>query len=327
VSDVAPLASVVIPTLDAGPEFARTLAAVRAQAGVGEVELIVLDSESRDGTVGLARAAGARVRRVVRATFNHGHTRNMGAALARGRFVAFLTQDALPADERWLAALVEAQESEAAIGAYSRVVPRPRCSPLVDRQVRDDLVYSRTRQVKRATAAEIDRMAPLERRVFVHFNNVASCVRREAFARAPFPVIEFGEDLAWGERVLRAGATIVFEPGSVVIHSHASSLAADRARHAADARLMRRLFDLPVCGTLGEGFTKWRREVARDLRFVGATSLPWREKLANWAYAPLLRAAQIAGQIEGTRAPPSGTLLCPDRLPRVEEHAPPPAGP
>src|SRR5262249_45101203 len=144
------------------------------------VELIVLDSESGDGTVELARRSGALVRRVVRATFNHGHTRNMGAALARGRFVAFLTQDALPANERWLAALVAALESEAAAGAYSRVVPRPRCSPLVDRQVRDDLVYSRTRQVKRASAAELARLSPLDRRVLCHFNNVASCVRREA---------------------------------------------------------------------------------------------------------------------------------------------------
>jgi len=327
VSGAAPLASVVIPTLDAGPEFAHTLAAVRAQAGVGEVELIVLDSESRDRTVELARNAGARVRRIVRATFNHGHTRNVGAALARGRFVAFLTQDALPANERWLAALVEAQEREAAAGAYSRVVPRPRCSPLVDRQVRDDLVYSRARQVKRATAAEIARLAPLDRRILFHFNNVASCVRRDAFERAPFPVIDFGEDLAWGERVVRAGGTLVYEPESVVIHSHASSLAADRARHVADARLMRRLFDLHVCGGLREGFTKWRREVGRDLRFVAATSRPWREKLANWAYSPLLRAAQVAGQIEGTRAPRSGTLIHPDRLPPVEAQPPPPPGP
>lgn len=322
-NEVAPLASVVIPTLDAGPEFARTLAAVRAQAGVGEVELLVLDSESRDRTVELARSAGAFVRRIVRSTFNHGHTRNMGAALARGRFVAFLTQDALPADDRWLAALIAALESESAEGAYSRVVPRPRCTPLVDRQVRDDLVYSRVRQVKRASAAEIERLAPLDRRILFHFNNVASCVRRSALERAPFPVIDFGEDLAWGERVLRDGGTLVYEPASVVIHSHASSLAADRARHVADARLMRRLFDLRVCSGLREGFVKWRREVGRDARFVAATSLPWREKLANWAYSPLLRAAQIAGQIAGTRAPASGTLLRPDRLPPVEAHAPP----
>ena len=320
-SDAAPLASVVIPTLDAGPEFAQTLAAVRAQEGVGEVELIVLDCESRDGTAGLAEAAGARVRRIVRATFNHGHTRNLGAALARARFVAFLTQDALPANERWLSALIDAMEREAADGAYSRVVPRPRCSPLVDRQVRDDLVYSRTRQVKRATAAEIERLSPLDRRILFHFNNIASCVRRATLERAPFPVIDFGEDLAWGEQVLRAGGTLVYEPASVAIHSHASSLAGDRARHRADARLLMRLFDLPICGGLRQGFTKWRREVGRDLRFVGATSRPWREKLASWAYAPLLRAAQIAGQIEGSRAPRSGTLLRPDRLPAVEARA------
>jgi rhamnosyltransferase len=313
-----PLASVVIPTLDAGAGFAETLAAVRGQQGVGDVELLVLDSESRDATVALAQRAGARVRRIVRATFNHGHTRNVGAALARGRFVAFLTQDALPADDRWLVALVDALERESAVGAYSRVLPRPGCSPLVERHVRDDLVFSPRRQVKRATRQEIERLSPLDRRILFHFNNVASCVRRDAFARAPFPVIAFGEDLAWGERVVRAGATLVYAPESVVVHSHASALAADYARHKADSALMRQLFGLVVRKGFGDACTRWRSEVALDFAFVRATPLPWLEKLRHWLYSPLLRAAQIAGQVAGGRVAALAAPEYPELLPSLE---------
>src|SRR5262249_50785102 len=125
---------------------------------VGPLDVVVVDSQSRDGTPDVARRAGARVRTVARATFNHGGTRNLGAALARGRFVAFLTQDALPADPRWLAALIDSMERDDAAGGYSRVLPRPGCSPLVERTVNHDLVSWRHRHVKRTTPAEAARM-------------------------------------------------------------------------------------------------------------------------------------------------------------------------
>jgi glycosyltransferase involved in cell wall biosynthesis len=321
VNGAAPLASVVIPTLDAGEGFAETLAAVRAQQGVGEVDLVVVDSESRDGTAERARRAGARVRRILRPTFNHGHTRNLGVALARGRFVGFLTQDALPADGRWLGALIDALERDAAVGAYSRVVARPGASPLIERQVRDDLVHSTRREVKRATRDQIERLAPLERRILFHFNNVASCVRRDAFARAPFPALAFGEDLAWGERMVRAGEAIVFEPGSLVFHSHAGALAAEYARHKADAALLRQLFGLVLRRGLEDGLARWRNDVARDFAFVRALPLPWHVKLRHCSWSPFLRAAQVAGQVAGGRVPPGAAPDRPVLLPCLERRA------
>ena len=46
----------VIPVKDGGPLLARVLEAVRAQ---GDLELLVIDSGSRDGSLEIARAAGA----------------------------------------------------------------------------------------------------------------------------------------------------------------------------------------------------------------------------------------------------------------------------
>ena len=160
--------SVVIPTLDAGPSFERTLAAVREQEGVGEVELLVVDSDSTDGTRERAERAGARVHRIRRAEFDHGLTRNLGASLTHGACVAFLTQDAEPADGQWLAALVEAVETEAAAGAYSRVLPRPDCSPLVERSVQADLVFSSERLVKRIIGVPGDRVAMSDNRLIIN---------------------------------------------------------------------------------------------------------------------------------------------------------------
>ncbi len=317
----SPLCTVVVPTLDAGPDFAETLAALRGQADVGTVELIVIDSESRDATPRLAKEAGACVRTVARATFNHGYTRDLGAALARGRFIAFLTQDALPASPHWLATLVDALEREAAVGAYSRVLPRPGCSPLVERNVRGDLVFSMQRMVKRKSAEEFARLSPFERRVFCHFNNVASCVRRDYFARSPFPVLPFGEDLAWGTRAIEQGETLVYEPQSVVIHSHASALREDFSRHRADALLMRTLFGLRNRDGWRDCLPAWWREVVADVRALAKSGRPLAEQARLLLYSPLLRGAQLAGQLAGSHGPAVAPARWLTGLPSLESRA------
>ena len=58
--------------------------------------------DGRDGSVALARASGARVLEIAPERFSHGGTRNLLVEQAGGAHVALLTQDAVPADERWL---------------------------------------------------------------------------------------------------------------------------------------------------------------------------------------------------------------------------------
>src|SRR6185436_5366993 len=71
-----PSVSVVIPVKDGGPLLAQVLIAVREQ---GELELIVVDSGSTDGSRELAREAGAELIEVAPHEFGHGRTRNLGA--------------------------------------------------------------------------------------------------------------------------------------------------------------------------------------------------------------------------------------------------------
>ncbi len=295
--------SVVIPTWNAGPLFQRTLDKIREQRDCGEVDLVVVDSQSSDGTVAMAQEAGARVRTVLRATFNHGLTRNLGAALAKGQAVAFLTQDAEPANDRWLANLREGLEGERVAGVYARVLPRPDCSPLVERSVRNDLVHSPHRLLKPGEPERIEAMSPFERRVFFHFNNVSSMVRREVLNEIPFPDIPFGEDLAWGGAVLRAGWNLLYEPRAVIIHSHESRLWEDFSRHRSDAVLMRTLFGFRNRDGLHDSLPAWIREVRADSRFLKNRGLG-RSAWLKWiTYSCLLRGFQIAGQLAGSYRP------------------------
>src|SRR5919106_1972038 len=103
---MAPIVTVALPVLDGGPLLGEVLAAVREQEVDREVELLVIDSGSSDGSPALARRHGARVVEIAPAEFSHGGTRNRLMELASGEHVAFLTQDSLPAGPRWLAALL-----------------------------------------------------------------------------------------------------------------------------------------------------------------------------------------------------------------------------
>jgi len=63
---------------------------------VGEIQLIVVDSGSTDGTIELAERAGALIRRIDKNKFHHAKTRNEAVLLADFDNIVFTVQDAIP---------------------------------------------------------------------------------------------------------------------------------------------------------------------------------------------------------------------------------------
>jgi len=91
--------SVVIPAFNEARLLGETLRALK-RASVAlererwEVEVIVCDNNSTDGTAAIARAAGARV--VFEPINQIARARNTGAAAATGRWLVFLDADSQP---------------------------------------------------------------------------------------------------------------------------------------------------------------------------------------------------------------------------------------
>lgn len=238
--------SVVIPTLNAGPEFEELLKKICAQEGDFDREVLVIDSGSEDGTVELAKRYGASVHRISKAEFNHGATRNLGISLARGEYVALTVQDAVPLDKWWLAAMVENLErDEWVAGVYSRQVPRPEAALLTRAVVNSRRTASLERREQFADSPKrYSKMLPRKRRRLATFDDVSSCIRRSVWEEMPFERTSFGEDLRWSKRVIEAGYKIVYEPRSAVIHSHERGAMYDLRRHYVDQRLSLELFGL-----------------------------------------------------------------------------------
>ena len=93
---MTPEVSVIMPTYNSAPFVAESVAGVLAQTFT-DLELILIDDGSTDGTLDLTEAlarADARVR-LLRTPVNGGaaESRNLGISEARGRFIAFCDSD------------------------------------------------------------------------------------------------------------------------------------------------------------------------------------------------------------------------------------------
>ena len=243
-----PRVSVVLVTFNAGAGFEALLGKLSSQQASFDYEIIVVDSGSTDGTVELARRYGASVHRVSRAEFDHGATRDLGVSLSRGEYAALVVQDAVPLDERWLAAMVEnLDKDELTAGVYGRQVPRPESSPLTRVLVNSwPTAGLRRREQYVKDSALYHTLSPAERRSLATFDNVNSCVRRSVWEEIPFGRASFGEDLRWGKKVVEAGYKLVYEPRSAVFHSHERGAAYDLRRYYVNQRLLLDLFGLAL---------------------------------------------------------------------------------
>lgn len=238
-----PKVSVVVLTRNAGPGFAALLEKLRDQKTDFEYEVLVIDSGSTDGTVELARRSGATVREIDPAEFDHGATRNLGASLAAGEYVAFVVQDAVPLDEHWLAAMVENLERDGRVaGVYGRQIPRPDAGPLTRVLVNSWATAATERREQHAEG--YPGLSLEERRRLATFDNVGSCVRRSVWEKLPFDRTRFAEDLRWGKKVVEAGHKIVYEPRAAVYHSHERGAFYDLRRHYVDGQVLLDLFGL-----------------------------------------------------------------------------------
>src|SRR5258708_1619548 len=99
--------SVIVPTLNAAAEWPRFATALLAC--IEPEQVLILDSESTDGTAELAREAGIAVYSIPGIEFNHGGPRQKGAEmLSDAEILVYLTQDSVLAGPDELRKLVSA---------------------------------------------------------------------------------------------------------------------------------------------------------------------------------------------------------------------------
>jgi glycosyltransferase involved in cell wall biosynthesis len=302
--------TVAIPVREGGALFAQTLDALATQTVAHE--LLVCDSRSTDGSAALARARGARVLEIDPARFSHGGTRNLLMREARGAHVALLTQDATPADPRWLERLLGGFGLGEDVGlVYGPYLPRPDASPAVRLELERWFASLAPDGEPRVDRLSEDERASLPTAALIgprgFFTDANACLARASWERAPFREVPYAEDRVLAIDMLRAGVAKAYVPVAGVLHSHDYTPGQELRRCFDEWRGLREVygwrepFSPPHLARRLRGELGWAR---RELHRTGVASPSQRR--ATLAAVARHHVVRLAGALLGSRA---------DRLP------------
>ena len=261
-------AAVFVPVFNGEKYLDELLRAILAQRAPGAVEVLVIDSGSTDGSLEIARRHPVRVEQIPNRDFGHGRTRNLAMRRTAAPFVAFLTQDATPAHDRWLAELLAPFADPRVAATYGAQIPRATSDPTTARTVAE--AYGRFGPLTVDAATE-DR--PI-------FSSVNSCVRRSAWEEVPFRDVPYAEDFHLAHDLLARGLRLAYAPDAAVRHSNEYTLA------EYFGRMVDEFGALPPAREplLGARLVKrWMVETARDVAFAWRRSPARFPADAGWA--------------------------------------------
>jgi glycosyltransferase involved in cell wall biosynthesis len=265
-NEYLPKVSVIIPTLNAGPAFHELIHSLKRQT-VSLCDIQIVDSESEDGTAETARELDCQVTVISRKRFDHGGARNLGATMASGDILVFLTQDALPVSAEFIARLVAPIDGRFTAASYARQLPAPGATPTE--------AFARLYNYPPESSSR--HISRVERRTLktFFFSNTASAVSRACFERVgrfPFPV-PTNEDMLLCARLLDAGYQIAYVAEAEVIHSHEFSLGEVFQRYFRIGTVTRQHHaTLRVVRNAGEGVDFVRQQISH-LQRIGHTEL------------------------------------------------------
>lgn len=163
----------------------------------------------------LAKADHAVIVPVEKDAFDHGGTRNQGASMSQADFMLFMTQDAVPEDDRLIETLSRHMESDGQIATvYGRQLP--------DDKVGETEQFTRT--FNYPAESSVKDKSDLERLgIKTYFcSNVCAMYRKTVYEKLGGFVTHtiFNEDMIFAAAVIQAGYKIAYAADAEVVHAH-----------------------------------------------------------------------------------------------------------
>ncbi len=217
----------IIPTLNAGNQFQKLLGQLATQSL--QTKILIVDSQSTDGTLTCAENFGIEVLTIARQNFNHGTTRQFALEHLLKKFpldvIIFLTQDVLLHDEQSLAKLVKIFSEDESVGlSYGRQLPHE----------------GATNEAKFLRAFNYPPESQLrsfdDRKIFglktAFASNSFAAYRVEALQSVDgFPNVPLSEDMYVAAKMLMSGWKIFYAADAQVYHSHNFTAAQEFRRY------------------------------------------------------------------------------------------------
>lgn len=216
-----PLLSVVIPVRNGEGTLKKCLQSIREQSVEKNMEIIVLDSNSTDKSVSIAKGFGAKVIDIKLSEFNHGLSRNVGANDAAGEFIYFTVQDAYLAENDQLQKMLKHfTDSEIQAVTGMQAIPNdPDKNPAMWFKR-----YSTPKiEIRHFSGNSFSALSKKDKLENSRWDNVNAMYRASALKTLPFREVSFAEDALWAFDALSRGWKIIRDSSLVVFHYHHQS--------------------------------------------------------------------------------------------------------
>ncbi|CUH51518.1 glycosyltransferase [Shimia marina] len=217
------IASIVIRTLNEARHLDDLLVMIARQKTDFDVETVLIDSGSTDGTLKIAENHGCRITHITKAEFSFGRSLNWGCDHATGDMLILISGHCVPTDEHWLQNL---------------------CQPLIDgtvsytygRQIGDDDSYYSERRIFAKYFPDTSQV-PQEG---FFCNNANSAVLRSAWENYRFDEELTGlEDMELAKRMTADGHKVGYVAEAPVFHHHSETWQSVRRRFEREAIALR----------------------------------------------------------------------------------------
>ncbi len=227
----------------------------------------------------------AEVHHVKATEYDHGGTRRMGAELSDAEYMVFMTQDAIPTDERLLENLYHAMWDKDVAVAYARQLPHADCNAL-DAYTRS---FNYPEESRKKTRSDIETMGI---KAFFCSDVCAIYKKKDYLELGGFPEKAiFNEDMIFARKVLDAGKTVYYVAEAKVYHSH----------NYTNMQQLRRNFDLAVSQAQNPGVFAGIKSESEGIRMVKSTAAYLLKNGKWYLLAKLIMnsAAKYAGYLLG----------------------------
>lgn len=220
-------ATVIIPTYNGEKYLDRLFKKVFEQEVDFRFDVFVIDSTSKDGTVDiihkyLSKHKNMTFEQIPTSDFGHGKTRNYAAREAKGEFVVFLSQDAIPAKKTWLYEMLKPFElNDRIVGVVGKQVPRAKCVPLLKYEIRSVFNNLGTDGGTSIFYKDSFMKDPVFRDIVTFYSDVNSAARRDFLVNTiPYRDVPYAEDQFFARDLIEAGYMKAYAPRGKVIHSN-----------------------------------------------------------------------------------------------------------
>ena len=273
--------SICIPTKNGGEQFRQVLEAIFHQNTGCSYEVICVDSGSTDGTLEIIRSFPEVILRQIPAEeFGHGKTRNLAATFGRGKYIIFLTQDAVPASDSWLEQMIQAMElDERIVVGFGIHYPYPDCNVLDRRDILNHFQsFGRTNTVFRLDDPDKYEKDEEYRNRLAFSSDNNACVRRDIFEKFPYPDVEFAEDQIWTRQMMEQGYSKVYCPYAPVYHSHNYPPKEYERRYFDQYKGLQELYEKKFVDGVSSAVREAKALIRHDIAYVRQQPMNYRQK-------------------------------------------------